>query len=113
MRVIKMPKKFHWDLVRVIAISGSILGIIIGILMISHIWDPIGGFLAPDLISLLIEVIICGIMIIGWGILGWDVWEVRYSFVTFLAVGLVLIILFGNLAGILLVIAAIPIPFGS
>jgi hypothetical protein len=108
-----MPKKFHWDLVRVIAISGGILGIIIGILMILHIWGPIGGFLAPDFISLLIEIIICGIIIIGWGILGWDIWEVRYSFLTFIVVGLVLIILFGNLAGILLVIAAIPIPFGS
>ena len=108
-----MPKKFHWDLVRVLAISGGILGIIIDILITLHIWGPIGGFAIPDFISLLIEIIICGIIIIGWGILGWDIWEVRYSFLTFIIVGLVLIILFGNLAGILLVIAAIPIPFGS
>jgi hypothetical protein len=52
-------------------------------------------------------------MIVGWGILGWDVWEARFTFLTFIGVGLILIFLFGNLAGVLFVIIAIPIPFGS
>ena len=108
-----MPEKFHWDLVRVLATCGGILGVIFTITFILHIWGPIGGFLAPDVIGSTIEIILCGIIIVGWGVLGWDIWESRYSFVTFILVGLILIILFGNLAGILLVIAAIPIPFGS
>ncbi len=100
-------------MIRAIAVGGGILGIVLSILITFHIWGPIGGLLAPDLISLLVEIIICGIIIVGWGILGWDIWEVRYSFLTFIVAGLVFVILFGNLAGILLLIAAIPIPFGS
>jgi len=107
-----MPK-FQWDLIRAIAVSGGILGIIFSNLIAFNIWGPVGGVLAPDLISLLVEIIICAVIIVGWGIRGWDIWEVRYSFLTFIIVGLVLIVLFGNLAGILLIIAAIPIPFGS
>lgn len=108
-----MPKKFHWDLIRVLAVCGGILGIIFAILMSLYIWGPIGGFIAPEIIGFLIQIIVCSLIILGWAIIGLDIWEGRYAFLTFLAAGLILIILFGNLAGILLVIAAIPIPFGN
>lgn len=108
-----MPKKLRWDLIRILAVSGGILGIIFSILFTLYIWGPFWSFLAPDIINSTIAIVLCGIIVVGWGILGLDIWEVRYSFLTFIIVGLVLIILFGNLAGILLVIAAIPIPFGS
>jgi hypothetical protein len=109
----KMPKKFHWDVIRAIGVIGGILGIIFSILMIVDIWGPIGGVLAPSWESTTIVIISCCVIVIVYAILGWDVWEVRFTFFLWLVIGILLIVLFGNLAGILLVVAAIPIPFGS
>ncbi|NVM54310.1 MAG: hypothetical protein HWN66_11465 [Candidatus Helarchaeota archaeon] len=107
-----MPKKFKWDLIRATAVMGGIVGIILSILMLLHIWGPIGGFIAPEWVSATFEIIICCVILFGYGVLGWDVWK-RHTFIIYIASGIVLIVLFGNLAGILLVVAGIPIPFGS
>lgn len=108
-----MPKKFHWDLIRLLAVAGGILGIILAILMFLRIWGPLFWIITPEIIGFIIQIIICSLIILGWAIIGLDIWESRYAFLIFLVGGLVLIILFGNLAGILLVVAAIPIPFDS
>ncbi len=106
-----MPKKFHWDLTRVLVVLGGVLGVIFSLLRITHRWAPISGLIAPELVSTIIEVIICCVIIIGYGVLGWEIWE-RNTFFLVVVVGIALIVLFGNLAGILLIVAGIIIIFG-
>ena len=108
-----MPRKFHWDLIRIMVVIGGILGVVFSILRFLGVYSPITGFFAPDLLSFILEVATCGLMAVGWGILGLDVWENSYPFLVFIGVGLALIFLFGNIAGVLFVVVAIPIPFGS
>ncbi|NVM01896.1 MAG: hypothetical protein HWN67_06150 [Candidatus Helarchaeota archaeon] len=108
-----MPKKFHWDLVRALILIGGILGILFSILITLEIMVPIVDFITHNWVSRTVEIIICIVIIIGYGVLGWDIWDSRET--TFLCIifGIVLIVLFGNLAGIPFIIAGIIIPFGS
>ena len=108
-----MPKKFHWDLIRGAAITGASIGILLSILMLINILFPLFGLFSPEWIGTIVQIGICSILIIGYGILGWDVWEDRKTFLFFLSWGIILLVLFGNLAGIILILVAIPIPFGN
>jgi hypothetical protein len=94
-------------------VFGGSLGEILNYLRLLGIWNPINSILSSDFSSFVLSALLCGIMIVGWGILGWDIWEARFPFLTIIGVGLVLIFVFGNVAGVILVISAIPIPFGS
>lgn len=107
-----MPKKFHWDLIRVLVLIGAMLGIIFGILMLLNILKPFWNFFAPEWISTIIIVIICCITILGYGILGWDM-DSRKSFFFLICFGIILIVIFSNLAGIIFVVAAILVIFSA
>ena len=108
-----MTKKFHWDLIRGVAVAGASIVILLSILMLVNILFPLFGFFPPEWIGTIIQIATCSTLIIGYGILGWDIWEDRKTFFFFLAWGILLLVLFGNLAGIILIIVAVPIPFGS
>ena len=108
-----MARDVHWDIIRVLAVFGGILGIILSILMIADIWGPIGGVFAPDWLTTTIVILVCCVLIFGYAILGWQIWEIRYTFFLWIIIGILLIVLVGNLAGIILIVAAIPIPFGG
>jgi hypothetical protein len=113
-----MPKKpfkdenYHWDLIRVLIVAAGIIGIILSILNL-RLWNPLYGLAIPYWVIMVMEICICGTLIVGFGILGWDIWEDRKTFFAILIIGLVFIFLFWNYVGIMLVVVAIPIPFGS
>lgn len=79
--------------------------------MLLHIWVPIESFISPEWVSATFEISICSIVIIGYGIVGWDIWK-RHNIIVFITVGIVLIVIFGNLVGILLILVGIVILFG-
>jgi len=108
-----MPGKFHWDLIRVIVIIGGVSGVVFSIMQFYGVHSPITGLLSTDLSSLIVESVICGAIAVGWGVLGLDIWEDKYPFLVFIGAGLAMIFLFGNIVGMLFIIAAVPIPFGS
>lgn len=39
-----MSEKVRWDLIRILAVSDGILGIIFSLLFVLDIWNPIGAF---------------------------------------------------------------------
>lgn len=114
--------KPQWDLTRILPLVGAILGIVLSLLPFFGIWYPIWSFLGYDWLSTTIQVVLCGAVLLGYGLLGWKVVEqsgplrgrgTRSSFFFFLAVGVVLLVVFGNLAGILFLIDGVLLPFGG
>ncbi len=114
--------KSHWDLTRVLPFVGAVLGIILSLLPFFGLWYPFWSFLGYDWIATTIQVIPCGVILLGYGLLGWKTHiqsgplrgrGKRSSCLFFLISGIVLLFVFGNLAGILFLIEGMMLPFGS
>ncbi|MFX1294818.1 MAG: hypothetical protein ACFFD2_08190 [Promethearchaeota archaeon] len=105
-------KEIDWDIRRVTVIIGGVVGIILSILSLLHILGPFWGFIPIEWVRATIEIIICCVIIIGYGVIGWNVYKF-YNFVLLITVGAIFVIVFGNLAGIILIAAALFIALAS
>lgn len=114
--------KRRWGLISVLPLVASVLGIVLALLPFFGIWYPFWSFLGYDWFSTTLQVLICGLIILVFYVLGWKMYVeegplrgrgTRSSFVTFIVVGILLLFLFGNLAGILFLLDGLLLPFGS
>ncbi len=106
----------RWDFGRGLVVFGSIFGVICSVFQFYGIWDPFPGWISRDMpslavMSLLIQLFICGMLIILYGMVGRDVW-VRQSFMIYLVAGIVLVAFYGNLAGFVIGGAGLLVLFG-
>ena len=106
----------QWDLGRSLGVFGSLFGILCSILQFYQVWDPFSGWISRGLpslavMSLIIQLFICGMLIFLYGVVGRDVW-VRQSFIIFLVSGIILVVFYGNLAGFIIGGAGILVLFG-
>jgi hypothetical protein len=105
-----MMAKSQLDLFTVLIVVGVLLGIIISILNVLGIWNPIGGFVGPTWSTATVEMLLCAMVLMAF-VLTRNMNDTRLLFIILIATGIILIVLFGNLAGILWIIPGIMLPF--
>ena len=76
--------------------------------MATHVWAPVGGIFLADWIGATVQIVLCTLVVLFF-VLNWDIDHVRITFFPCLIAGIVIVFLFGNLAGILILIALILI----
>ncbi len=101
-----MTKKYLWDLPHMLILFGGILGIIFSLLRVMNVWQLFPGVITADWTTTIIEIIIYIILIIAYIIVGLDIGN-RFSTFLSLGLGILVLVLFVNLVGILFIISAI------
>lgn len=102
-----MVREGKWDLVETMVVIGAILGIMFAFLRQMGTWQAYPTLIAADWTVTIIEIVIWVIAFVV-GILKTDV-ENWIGFALLLALGILTALLLANLAGIVLVIAAVLI----